>query len=53
MIPMDKKKLLRQIGIGLGAVLFFLLLSYGFVPQVLKGEIVNQSDISGYIGMSH
>ena len=53
MIPMDKKKLLRQIGIGLGAVLFFLLLSYGFVPQVLNGEIVNQSDISGYIGMSH
>ena len=53
MNPMDKKKLLRQIGIGLGAVLFFLLLSYGFVPQVLKGEIVNQSDISGYIGMSH
>ena len=50
---MDKKKLLRQIGIGLGAVLFFLILSYGFVPQVLKGEIVNQSDISGYIGMSH
>ena len=50
---MDKKLLLRRIGIGLGAVLFFLALSYGFVPQVLRGEIVNQSDISGYIGMSH
>ena len=50
---MDKKKLLKQIGIALGAVVFFLALSYGFVPQVLDGKIVNQSDISGYVGMSH
>ena len=50
---MDKKKLLKTIGIALGAVVFFLLLSYGFVPQVLQGKIVNQSDISGYMGMSH
>ena len=47
------KKLLKNIGIWLGAILLFLLLSYGFVPQVLQGKIVNQSDISGYIGMSH
>ena len=47
------KKLLKKIGIGLGAVALFLVLSYGFVPQVLQGKIVNQSDISGYIGMSH
>ena len=47
------KKLLKNIGIALGAVALFLLLSYGFVPQVLQGKIVNQSDISGYIGMSH
>ena len=33
--------------------MFFLLLSYGFVPQVLEGKIVNQSDISGFVGMSH
>ena len=50
---MDKKKLLKNIGIALGAVVFFLVLSYGFVPQVLEGKIVNQSDISGYVGMSH
>ena len=50
---MDKKKLLKNIGIALGAVVFFLVLSYGFVPQVLQGKIVNQSDISGYVGMSH
>lgn len=50
---MDQKKLLKNIGIGLGAILFFLVLSYGFMPQVLDGKIVNQSDISGFIGMSH
>ena len=50
---MDKKKLLKNIGIALGAVVFFLVLSYGFVPQVLDGKIVNQSDISGYVCMSH
>ncbi|MBQ9193279.1 MAG: YfhO family protein [Bacteroidales bacterium] len=47
------KTLLKSICIGLGAVVLFLGLSYGFVPQVLRGQIVNQSDISGYIGMSH
>ncbi len=43
-----KKKILT----GLGVVLGFLLLSYGFVPQVLSGKIVNQSDISGWQGMA-
>ena len=35
-----------------GIIVFFLLLSYGFVPQVLQGKIVDQSDISGYVGMA-
>ena len=35
-----------------GIVVFFLGLAYGFVPQVLDGKIVNQSDISGYVGMA-
>ena len=47
------KELLKKIGIALGIVALFLALSYGFVPQVLEGKIVNQSDISGYVGMSH
>ena len=47
------KKLLKNIGIALGAIALFLVLSYGFVPQVLEGKIVNQSDISGFMGMSH
>lgn len=44
-----KKKILIYAGI----VLSFLVLSYAFVPQVLGGKIVNQSDISGWQGMSH
>ena len=47
------KKLLKNLGIALGAVLFFLVLSYAFVPQLLQGKIVNQGDISEYTGMSH
>jgi len=43
------KKILTYAGI----VLLFLVLAYSFVPQVLTGKIVNQSDISGYLGMAH
>ena len=43
----------KAIGILAGVIVLFLVLSYGFVPQVLDGKIVNQSDISGYVGMSH
>ena len=44
-----KKKILAYIWI----VLAFLVISYGFVPEVLGGKIVNQSDITGYVGMAH
>ena len=43
----------KKIFIYLGIVVGFLVLSYAFVPQVLSGKIVNQSDISGWQGMSH
>jgi len=43
------KKILTYLGI----VVLFLVLAYGFVPQVLDGKIVNQSDISGWQGMAH
>ena len=46
-------KQLKNILLYAGIVLFFLILAYGFVPQVLSGKIVNQSDISGYVGMAH
>ncbi|MBQ7273763.1 MAG: YfhO family protein [Bacteroidales bacterium] len=44
---------MKKIAAAVGVVVLFLALSYGFVPKVLEGKIVNQSDISGYIGMSH
>lgn len=47
------RKIMIQAGIFAGVVALFLGLSYGFVPQVLDGKIVNQSDISAYVGMSH
>ncbi len=47
------KELLKKIGIYAGIVLFFLVLSYGFVPQVLGGKIVNQSDIASWKGMAN
>ena len=47
------KDIWKKIAIAAGVIVLFLALSYGFVPQVLEGKIVNQSDISGYVGMSH
>ena len=44
-----KKKIILYAGIVVG----LLILSYAYVPQVLSGKIVNQSDISGWQGMSH
>lgn len=33
-------------------VVFFFVVAYAFVPQVLSGMIVNQSDASGYAGIA-
>ena len=44
-----KKKIILYAGIVIG----LLVLAYAYVPQVLSGKIVNQSDISGRQGMSH
>ena len=41
-----KKKIFLYAGILVG----LLVLSYAYVPQVLSGKIVNQSDISGWQG---
>ena len=45
----DFKKILPYMGI----ILTFLCISYAFTPQVLKGKVVNQSDISSWKGMAH
>lgn len=46
------KTLIRKIMYYAGTVLLFLVLAYGFVPEVLTGKVVNQSDITGYRSMS-
>ena len=46
------KELLKKIGIYAGILLLFIVLAYSFVPQVLSGKIVNQSDISAWKGMA-
>ena len=53
MKQMDRKKIVSSILGFAGAVILFLIISYAFVPQVLSGKIVNQSDISGWHGMAH
>lgn len=47
------KALLKEIGIYAAIVAFFLVLSYAFVPDLLSGKIVDQSDIRGWQGMAH
>lgn len=46
------KEILKKIGIYAGIVLLFAVIAYSFVPQVLSGKIVNQSDIAGWKGMA-
>lgn len=48
-----KKNISRNILYAAGIVLLFLAISYAFVPEVLGGKIVNQSDISGWTGMTN
>ena len=47
-----KKDLLKQIGFYVGIILLFAACAYGFMPELLDGKIVNQSDISGWKGMA-
>ena len=47
------KELTKKILIYAGIVLLFLVIAYGFVPQVLTGKIVNQSDIASWKGMAN
>ena len=46
------KELVKKILIYAGIILFFAVVAYSFVPQVLAGKIVNQSDIAGWKGMA-
>ena len=46
------KDIIKKIGVYAGIIAFFVVLAYGFTPQVLGGKIVNQSDISAWQGMA-
>ena len=47
------RQLLKNIGIYAGIFLLFVVLAYGYTPQVLDGKIVNQSDIASWKGMAN
>ena len=47
------KELTKKILIYAGIVLLFFVIAYSFVPQVLEGKIVNQSDIASWKGMAN
>ena len=44
---------MKKILVYAGIILFFAVAAYGFVPQVLDGKIVNQSDIASWKGMAN
>ena len=48
-----KKEILKKILVYAGIILTFAVIAYGFVPQVLDGKIVNQSDIASWKGMAN
>ena len=48
-----KNTLVKKFLYGAGIILLFLAISYAFVPEVLGGKIVDQSDISGWTGMTN
>ena len=48
-----KKDMIKKILVYVGIILLFVVLAYGFVPQVLSGKIVNQSDIASWKGMAN
>lgn len=46
------KELIKETLKYAGIFLLFIVLAYGFTPQVLGGKIVNQSDIASWKGMA-
>ena len=44
-----KKTIIASIVLVIG----FIALSFATFPEVLRGRVVNQSDISGFVGMTH
>ncbi len=47
-----KNTVIKKLLYAVIAIILFLILSYGYVPQVLSGKVVDQGDIRGFRGMS-
>ena len=47
---MDKKSLLMKTTALIGTIVLFIVIAYAFVPEVLSGKIVNQSETSRETG---
>ncbi|HIZ84888.1 MAG TPA: YfhO family protein [Candidatus Coprenecus stercoravium] len=50
---MNVKKILKKALPYAAIVVGFVVIAYGYAPQVLQGKIVDQSDISSWNGMAH
>ena len=50
---MKYSKNLKEALTYLGIAVLFVVLAYAFVPDVLSGKIMNQSDTSAWRGMTH
>lgn len=48
-----RKDLIKDILKYLGIIVLFIVMAYAFVPEVLNGKIVNQSDIASWKGMAN
>ena len=44
--------MIKKVVIYISIILLFAAIAYAFVPQVLQGKIVDQSDIAGWKGMA-
>ncbi len=50
---MDIKNIWKPAAVYVGILVFFMVLAYAYAPEALSGKVVNQSDISGWMGMTH
>lgn len=50
---MDLKSVLKPALAYVGIILIFFALSYAYAPGAFSGKVINQSDASGWIGMTH
>ncbi len=50
---MEFKSILKPALAYVGIILIFFALSYAYAPGAFSGKVINQSDASGWMGMTH